>query len=1381
MTMCRSRSVRVSLLLLSLVLCLGFVFCLSAAPTWGQAVATGTVTGTVLDPQNAAVAGANVTLVDKSGGSPRTSTTTDTGRFVFTQIAPGNYDVNVSKQGFATAKIVNQNVSIGQELRLDINLKVGSASETVEVTATIGAELQTMNASVGQTVKGDQLLLLPNFGRDASTLATLQPATNPTGETAGANSDQNSFQLDGANNTNDMDGTMNIYTPSYASNGAPTGVMPTPVESIEEFKVNTNNQTADFNGSAGGQITMATKKGTNSFHGGLWEYYTDSNFGGANTWDNNFNGEPISSNHQNRFGGNAGGPVLPKFWGGKTYLFGEYDGRRFPNASTIGTTVPSLALRAGVVQIKTSGSPILVNLNPNPVTVAGLNGGAPIPSAVCPDQPGGTNGPCDPRNLGLSPTISQLWSKFEPLPNDPNCTGLSSNCDKLNALGYRGSVSLPQTDNFGVVRLDHDFSDKWHLMASYRYYHLYRATTSEVDWGGFFPGDTFGKPTAVTNRPQVPSIVIAGLTTNVSSNVTNDFHFSYLRNFWQWLGPGIPPQLAGLGNTLELGGETSTGVTQPYNVNNQSTRVRFWDGQDKMVRDDVSWLKGNHLFQFGGLYERNYDQHQRNDNGGTIQDSPFPVAISSTIGSTALCFSSCGAGSDQTYIPAAAAGLSTTRYRQYYAEALGIISQTQEVFPRVGPQLNLQPGGTPALEQSIIPTYNLYATDTWHMKPTFTLTYGLGYQIEMPPYELNGKQVIMVDQNDFPFTVQQFLQRTFTAGVNGQVYNPIIGMATIRNVATSQPGGGVMKYPYDPFYKGFSPRVSFAWNPTYDQGIMGHLFGHGKTVIRGGYSRLYGRLNGVDLVLVPLLGTGLLQATTCQGPQINGSCGGATPLTSFRIGKDGNTAPLGPLPSATLPQPFFPGVNGAPGGGAGEVLDPKFQPNQSDEFDLTIQRQLPGRMIVEVGYIGRRLRHEYQPIDIAAVPYMLRLNGQPFSAAWASMYTQLAGGTAPGSVTAQPFLEAALGGKTSAYCTGFSSCTAAVATKENSNIVGVANVYDIWQDLSSSSSWTQGRTMSSSPNCVNQVFSGPQGNGSTPVPVCQQFNGIGVNSSVGYGNYNGAFASLTTTNWHGLTARSSFTFGRSLGTQSTVQATSGFSVPDPWNLHNGYGPQPFDIRFIYNFAAVYQPDLFKGEHGLKRALFGGWGIAPLLTVRSGLPLEVHNSQAGGGGNLDCESFGETDCNFFSTDESAIFVSSAALATARGAGNAVHTVTVPSSGNPAGVGLNGNISAGGAGLNMFTNPVAVYNAFRAPILGIDTNGGAFQMRGLPTWNLDMTLSKDFHVTERFGLTFIAQFSNVLNHNQLSDPTLDINDPNNWGVISGQANSPRAMELGLRFHF
>src|ERR1700719_4810486 len=167
------------------------------------------------------------------------------------------------------------------------------------------------------------------------------------------------------------------------------------------------------------------------------------------------------------------------------------------------------------------------------------------------------------------------------------------------------------------------------------------------------------------------------------------------------------------------------------------------------------------------------------------------------------------------------------------------------------------------------------------MKPSFTLSYGLGWTLEMPPTEAQGKQIVMVDANNKPLDTEAFLKNRETAALAGQVYNPEIGFSLVHNVA------GKPKDSYNPFYKGFSPRIAGAWNPRFDEGLLGSLFGHNKTGLRGGYSILYGRLNGVGLVLIPLLGDGLIQAVQCVSPLSTGACGGpagATPNTAFRIG-----------------------------------------------------------------------------------------------------------------------------------------------------------------------------------------------------------------------------------------------------------------------------------------------------------------------------------------------------------------------------------------------------------------------------------------------------------------------------------------------------------------
>jgi len=1297
----------------------GYCLVLSA-----QSTSSGIVSGRVTDSQNASIAGVEVKLEDSATSGVRTTLTNEAGLYSFINVPPGLHNISFTRAQFSSHEVKAQQVQVGLTLTINVTLEIGAQQTEVQVTeAAPGAGLQTMNATVGSTISGSSLLFLPNLGRDASTLATLQPGVTPSGAVAGVMSDQNTFQLDGGNITSDLDGTQNVYTTFFASNGAPTGVVPTPVESIEEFKVAVSNQTADFNGSTGGQIQMVTKRGSKAFHGSAYEYYFATNVGAANSWKNNHtpaNGLPytaLPSTHRNRFGFAIGGPLTPRVWGGPTYFFANYEGYRFPNYSTYERQVPSPLMRAGVIQLpNTTGQYVAYNLNPAPVTVGGIT----YQPAVCP------GGACDPRGTGLNPVVNQIWSKYMPLPNDPLFG------DHFNTMGYLSNLATPENGNSYVVRLDHDFGVNWRFTSSYRLTRFTQLNPAQVDIGGALPGDTFGVPAAYAPRVQIPSYIVGGLTTTISSNITNDFRFSYTRNFWQWGTHGAPPQLPGLGGAVEIGGESANALI-PYNVDAGDIRQRFWDGQDKTFRDDLTMLKERHLLQLGGIYQRNFDYHMRTDNGsGIVNWTVYQVT------------SGAGINMPPAYVPAALPATQVNNWNSLYAQVLGLVAQPQTLYTRQGANLDLQPLGTAAFDQSIIPYYNVYLSDTWHTKPSFTLTYGLGYSIEMPPHEINGKQVAVVDPAGSQVSVESYLAARKKAALAGQVYNPNLGFATVANVS------GGLKYPFAPFYGGLSPRVAAAWHPNFSDGITGKLFGAGQTVIRGGYSRLYGRLNGAPLVLIPLLGTGLMQAVSCFGASRNGQCqgvGGVDPTTAFRIGVDGNTAPL-PAVSQTLPQPYFPGVNANASAGDGSALDPNFRPSRTDNFTFTVQRELSRHNTIEVGYIGRVIRNTYQPVNLDTVPYMTTLNGQSFAQAFAGLYSQVAGGQ---TVTPQPFFEAALGGGNSSFCQGAGSCTAAVVAAQRTAITGT-RVFDLWAALNRASSWTLGRTMPSS----------------NPA----QLSSIIMAASLGYGNYNALFASWTARDWHGLTARSNFTWSHALGTGDVSQTRILYTPVDAWNLNSMYGPQPFDLKLVYNLTMVYEPQVFRNQSGVLGHVLGGWTFSPLFTAQTGTPLQVSMSQGAGS---NCQSFGEINCSSGTTFENAV------LTTKYTGGNSAHR-NVAVSGSS--VGVNGNIANGGAGLNMFENPSDVYSQFRRLILGQDTNaGGAGVIRGLPTWNLDLTVARDIKVKHEgaFGATLLFQFTNVLNHMQPANPSLSLDNPQSFGVIGAQSNTPRNLEFGLRIHF
>jgi hypothetical protein len=1341
---------------LALLAVLGLVW-MSPASAPAQNTTTGTITGQVTDAQGKAIVGAVILLTNNATQGATPTVSNAAGRFAFVNLQPGNYSVDVKKDGFKEAVLKSQDVTVGKQLTLNIPMQVGESTQTVEVTAT-GAELQTMNATVGSSISGDAIMMLPNLSRDANSLTNLQPNTAPDGGVAGADSDQNSFTLDGGVNSDDMDGSHADYTGTQG--GSTSGTIPTPAASIEQFSVGVSNQSADVNSAAGSSVAMVTKRGTDTLHGSAYDYYLGS-YLAANSWSNNRSGTARPKQHQNRFGAALGGEILPNWLGGKTYLFGNFEGRRYPQEAHYTRSTPTATLRQGIIAVDNglkgqgteavcgsqgadpvckdaSGAVSFYNLNTSAVTV----GGVTYNPAVC-NLPGGGTGACDPRALGMNPVVKQLWSQF--LPNPNKTTG----GDNFNTLDYTSGIDTSLYSNFFVVRADHDFGAKNHFDFTYHFFSYNPISTAQVDIGGGTPGNTFGQAKANTVRPQLPSMWTATLTTNVNPNVTNHFNFSYLRNFWQWSGSYLKPQAVkgyNLGGALEIGGETS-GALIPYNVNTQNVRSRYWDGIGITFKDDLTWVKGNHLIQFGARYTHQRDMHQRNDNGGGIM-----AANVYQIGGN-------GQSIANPYIPVGfdANNGDLGGFDSYYNEVMGIVDQAQTLYTRAGQQLTLQPLGTPMFDNSTIPMYNFYYSDAWHIRPSLTLTYGTGYTIEMPPHEELGKQVELVDQAGNLVGANDYLAATQRAALSGQAYTPEVGFATVANV------GAGLKYPYRPFWGGLSPRVSLAWNPNITDGFLGTLMGGNKTVIRGGWSRIFGRLNGVDLVLVPLLGTGLGQPVACLGAN-NGAAnsagvaptsacngnGGADPMNAFRIGVDGSSAPLGAAPTTTLAQPYFPGIAGAAAAGAGETLDPNFRPNRSDEFDLTIQRQITPAFSTEFGYTGRKITNEYQAINLDNVPYMMTAGGQQFQNAFASLWKQINAGAT--TFTAQPFFENALGGSTSAFCTGFTNCTSAVVaaygpkgTSGHYINTGRGNdVYSLWTSLDGLSSWTLGRTFMSSPTATSGAG---------------QLQAVFLNGDYGYGNYNSLFWTVSMRNWHGLTASSNFTWSRAFGTGQVDQATSEYTVTDPYNMHAMYGPQYNDTPLNYNLFVVWSPGS-KEQTSFFDHLAHGWSFAPIVTWNNGGWQDVN---IGG----DCASFGETDCNAGGAQETAVL-------TGKYTGGDGYMRNVTNTG----VGTSSNFTSGGTGMNRFgSNAAAVYSEFRPIVLGMDTTGQAGLIPGLNRWSADMSVTKNLAISERFSAELNAQATNIFNTFEPSVSSLDFNNQRNFGRITGSAIGARSVEVGF----
>ena len=300
-----------------------FLLLVQTQTVFGQ-VDQGSVEGTVQDASGAVVPNAKVTLLNKDQGLSLETTTKASGEYIFSPIKIGNYSLSVTAPGFATTTQENLQVSVQQHLQVNIQLKTGATTETVEV-STAPPLLQTEEGSVGQVITERTVNSLPLNGRNFTFLAQLGAGVNtPQADTRG-NAASGAFTANGlrpAQNNYLLDGIDNNSDTVDFLNGTNFIVLP-PVDAIQEFKVQTADFSADL-GRAGGAVLNATiKSGTNAFHGAVWEFFRNDALDAAD-WFSNNNGTPKGELRFNQFGASIGGPIFKN----KLFFFGDYEGLR---------------------------------------------------------------------------------------------------------------------------------------------------------------------------------------------------------------------------------------------------------------------------------------------------------------------------------------------------------------------------------------------------------------------------------------------------------------------------------------------------------------------------------------------------------------------------------------------------------------------------------------------------------------------------------------------------------------------------------------------------------------------------------------------------------------------------------------------------------------------------------------------------------------------------------------------------------------------------------------------------------------------------------------------------------------------------------------------
>jgi hypothetical protein len=1312
-----------------------------------QTASAGVVLGTVTDASGAVVPGVGVDLTNVATGITVHQTTNAKGQYLFPEVAAGAYTLTFKADRFRTATLQNVTVEINKSFTGNMQMQLGSVSQTVEVRASAQAELQTTDAQVGDVIAGQELEHLPTLTRNAIELIQLQPVTTPGagdsgGTVAGSRSDQNAITLDGIDISDSIIGGQG----DPAIQGQPASI-----ENVQEFRTGVTNSNVTFGRAPGGQTALVSRSGTNAYHGDAYWYTQNSEFN-ANTWDNNRSGIPEPSLKDNRAGVSVGGPIIKN----KTFFFANYEIHRFPNDVDFTDIVPTPPLKAGVLQFPdATGTVRQYNLATS--TACGSTGGQP----------------CDPRGLGISPTVRALWNL---LPTGHN----TSAGDGLNTIGFSDVVSEPTKDDDVSFRLDHNFTDKIHFFGRY-FYDRDIEPLPQLDIEN-------GNAMALGSAPDRNDAAVGGLDYQITSNITNEFRFAWIRSRADVIGdsgessatalalPGTTSSVTGLFVALQ---PSISYLNLPID-NTQISRTQLLNGTTKEFVDNFFWTKGSHTIIAGTdtrflPFLLSHTDHNIAttsptallDNSGATGTITIPAATTPpTCG---------GAVTTNCLLPADVA-----EWDSLYAGTLGIVNNVNLVGARNG---NLQPYPllTNINSNTTEAAYDFYVQDTWRTTRSLTLTYGLAYGWQTPATETNGLQSLLAnnENNNSVIEAQDYVNAKASAAEQGNAYDPTLSFVPIRDSGRSTL--------YNTDWNDWAPRVSAAWNPSFDSGALGRIFGPGKTVIRGGFGIAYDRTNIVSNVLSSLLGVGFSDVfETSPLCNASGTPGGGCPaspvagvnpgLNSFRIGQDG----IIPLPTVTaLTSPIVPAdynlfTNPAGAGAEPEAVgvDPNYKIGRNYMLDLTIQRELPANFLLETGYIGRLGRDLPSAIDLDAAPYFVKdpSSGQTFAQAFDNIGCILRGdagqkiapsftcpnGTAT-NLPAQPFFENQLAGLGAVV--GTATSTQALADLIGSNITN-ADAFTTFLVMNSF------RTSGFSTSGVLPSYNNLQVYG---VDLLETGQGIS--------NYNAWFVTLHRRASNGLQFSINYTLSESLDEQGQVQNNAArFSTP--FNQDLQYGPSIFNHPNVFN--AIYDYELpfgtghrFVSDSGVVNRIIGGWYTAGIFTASSGSPIYATQG-ANYGSDLSAGEAGSV----------------ADIPTAPISSGVNHDVI-----GSDGIGTDGNPANGGSGINLFANPQQVFDSLRAPLLSVDgRTGEAHPIYGFGFWNMDMRVGKVTPIAETVKMELSVDAFNLFNNVNFADPTnsggavdLDMTNPAAFGVVTASQtltnhNSPsRYLQFGLRFEF
>jgi hypothetical protein len=530
----------------------------------------GSILGTVTDQSGAAIPGVAVTLTSLGTQVQQRAQSDAIGNYQFLNLQPSSYSVDFEKSGFDHLKRTTITVTVQAAVRVDATLQVGSVNQTVDVTAQ-AAIIETQPGAVSQLVEGKQVQQMPLNGRNSFNLLELSPGVvpqgsvvgNPLGNQAGGvytnNTGFGNYQIGGG-----MSNESAFYLDGVPLNTTyinSPGLVPTQ-DAIQEFRVDTNAVSAEFGRFAGGVVNLASKGGTNQFHGTAYEYVRNKVLN-ANNFFNDRTGTPTPSFTQNQYGAAIGGPIHKD----KLFTFFSWENFSFRTGDPILSVVPTGAMLSGDFSALcptydgngNCTSPNGTQLY-DPLTTCGINGAPACPSGRTPGRLPFANNKIP---AGRFDSASKQYSTYY---GPPNRQGIVSSAG-LPSQNFATNISLGGNSSQYTNRFDWAPNDAQRIFARYTY------------WSGTsLPADPFHTHFGGLYSYTGSQNFVIGDTVTVSPKTVADFRLSYLR-----ATNGFSPEQLGA---------------------NLSNYGSAWTSLASQITLDVAPLASNGFYGFNMVYNR---------------------------------------------------------------------------------------------------------------------------------------------------------------------------------------------------------------------------------------------------------------------------------------------------------------------------------------------------------------------------------------------------------------------------------------------------------------------------------------------------------------------------------------------------------------------------------------------------------------------------------------------------------------------------------------------------------------------------------------------------------------------------------------------------------